>query len=170
MLIFDEMIVVATPATAAVARKTPLLDFDQHDFERQPAVGEDAREVDQLLEHIEQRTPLRAAASGNDLAAFAMQFHQVFGDDHRFDDEDVVLFDERGDLIANRRERSKLDFDQLFAADDVDAISPDALFDQTAVRRVVLLQLAVEGSFHEGCGLGVVLAGSRQWSALCLTT
>ena len=104
-------------------------------------VREDAREVDEFVEHIEQCSPLRAAATGDHFAAFALALHQVLGDDDRFDDEHVVLFEQDGDFVADRRERGELDFDELFAADDVDAVAAEALFDESAVDGVVLLSV-----------------------------
>ena len=76
-LVFDMMVVVAPPAPPAVARIAPFFDLDERHFERQPAVGKHAREVDQLLEQIEQRSLLRAAAARHDLAARAATLHEV---------------------------------------------------------------------------------------------
>ena len=59
MLVFYLMVVVATPAPPAVARKAPFFDFDQQHFQRQPAVRENTREVHQLFKHIQQRSLLR---------------------------------------------------------------------------------------------------------------
>ena len=77
LLVLDLMIVVAPPAPPAVARVAPLFDFDERHFERQPAMRKHAREVDQLFEHIEQRSLLRAAAARDDLAARAATLHEV---------------------------------------------------------------------------------------------
>ena len=77
MLIFDLMIVVAPPAPPAVARIAPFFDFDEQHFERQPAMRKHAREVHQLLEHIEQRALLRTAAARHDPAARAATLHQM---------------------------------------------------------------------------------------------
>ena len=148
MLVFDEWSLSRSPAATAVAGVAPLFDFDEQHFERQPLVREHAREVDELVEHIEERSLLRAAAAGNDFAPFAVQLHEMLGHDDRFDDEHVVLFQKRCDFVADRRERGELDFDELLAADDVDAVAAEALFDECACGGVVLFQLAVEGSFH----------------------
>ena len=119
---FDQMLVFdlddrcrATNAAGHGPDSATLRFRSSSDFERQPPVRKDAREVDQLFEDIEQRSLLRTAAARDDLAAFAAALHQVLADDDRFDDQHVVLLEQGGDLVANRRERRKLDFDQLLA-------------------------------------------------------
>ena len=104
---------------------------------------EDAREVNKLFEHIEQRAPFRAATARDDLPPGLAEFHEMLGDDDGFDEKHVVLFDEHGDLVANRAERGELDLDELAAADDVDTVAADALFDEAAVGGVKFFELAV---------------------------
>ncbi len=135
MLVFDLVVVVAPPAAPAVARIAPLFDLDEQHFERQPAMRKDAREVDQLFEHIEQRSLLRAAAARDDLATCALALHQVLADDDRLHDEHAMLFQQRGDLVANRRQRRELNFDQLSGRDDIDAIAAEPLLDERRRRR-----------------------------------
>src|SRR3954467_7720185 len=101
MLVLDLVVIVTIPAAAPMARITPLFDFHEQYFERQPFVGEDAREVDELFKNIEQRFLFWTAAARDDLATFALALHQVFADDDRFDDEDFVLFEQRFDFVAD---------------------------------------------------------------------
>ncbi len=150
VLILDFVVVVAPPTAATVARVAVLFDFDEQHFEREPLVGEDAREVNQFVKDIEQRALLGAAATGNDLAALPFELDQMFADDDRFDDKHVVLFEQRPDFVANGRQRRELNFDELPAADHIDAIAAEALLSEAAGGGVAVLQLAVEGSFHAG--------------------
>src|SRR5689334_976367 len=54
VLVLDLVIVVATPSSPSVARIAVLFDLYEQHFKRQPSVGKHAREVNELLEHIEQ--------------------------------------------------------------------------------------------------------------------
>ena len=112
----------------------------------------DAREVDQLVEHVEHRPLLGTATPRNDFAARALLLHQILAGDDRLDDPHAVLVHERRDLVANRRERAELNLDQLVAVDDVDAIAADALLDASAVGRVVRLELSMQRGFHTCIG------------------
>ena len=127
-----------------MARIAPLFDFHEQHFKRQSFVREDAREVDELFEHIEQRSLFWTAAAGDNLAAFSFAFHEVLADDNRFDDQYIVFFEQHFDLVADRRERCELDFDELVAADDVDAVAAQALLGESAAGGVTLFQLAME--------------------------
>jgi hypothetical protein len=62
-----------------------------------------AREVDEFVENVQHGASLGTAAARDDVAARALAFHEVLGDDDRFYDEYVVLFQEDGDLVSNRR-------------------------------------------------------------------
>ena len=61
------VVVVAITAAAAVSGIAPLFNLYEQDFECQPFVGEDAREVNELFENVEQRSLLWAciARSGD---------------------------------------------------------------------------------------------------------
>ncbi len=147
-LVFD-LLVIAPPApSSAVARKAPLFDLHEHNFECQAGMGKDTREMDQLLKKIEHGALLGAAAAGDDLTAGSLLLHEKFAGDDRLDDPHTMFLHQGGDLVAIRRERAELDFDQLVAVDDVDSIAADPLLDQRAVRRVVGLELSVERGFH----------------------
>src|SRR5947209_14985476 len=68
LLIFDLKISVATPAAAAVAGVTPFLDFHERHLNRQSRVRENPREMNQLVEHVEQLPALWAEPSSGDSA------------------------------------------------------------------------------------------------------
>jgi hypothetical protein len=144
MLVLDLVVVVAIPAASTVTRVTPLFDFHEQHFKRQSFVGEDTREVDELFENIEQRSLFWTSAAGDDLAAFTFSFHKVLADDDWFDDEYFVLLEQRFDFVADGRERRELDFNELLAADDVDAVAAEALLGESAIGGVTVFQLAVE--------------------------
>ena len=148
VLVIHQMIALAPPPSSAVPWVAPFFDFDQRDFKRQPAVREHAREMHELLEHVEQRATLWAAAARDDFAPLATELHQMLGDDDRFDDQHIVRFEKDGDLIANRSERRVLNLDKLFPTDNVDAVAADALLDHCAINGVMRFQLTVEGGFH----------------------
>jgi hypothetical protein len=98
-----------------------------------------ACEVHELLEHIEQRAAFRAAATRNDLSPLAAELYQMFRDDDRLDDKHIMLLEQCRNLVPNCRERGMLDFNQLAAADDIDAVPPNALLDGGPVHRVAFL-------------------------------
>ena len=140
VLIVDKVIVVAPTPPTTMTRVAPFFNLNQHDFECQSLVGKHAREVDQLFEHIEQRAPLGAAAAGNDRTSLAAEFHEMLRNDERLHDHDIVLLlKQRGDLVANRSERRELDFDQLLAANDIDAVAANTLFDDAAIDGITFL-------------------------------
>ena len=63
LLVFH-LVVVPPPATAtAMARITPLLDVDQGHFQGQSLVRKRPREMDQLVEQVEDRAPFRTLAA-----------------------------------------------------------------------------------------------------------
>src|SRR4051812_15713838 len=126
------MIVVAPSAASSVAGVTVLLNFDEQHFEREAAMWVYSREMDQLIEDIEERALFRAAAARDDAPTCAAELNEMLTNDNRLDDEYVVLFDERGNFVPNRRKGCELDFDELFVADDVDAVSADALFGEAS--------------------------------------
>ena len=68
----------------------------------------------------------------------------MLADDDWFDNQHVVFFEKRFDFVADRREGRKLDFDELVAANDVDAVAAEALFGESAALGVTFFQLAVE--------------------------
>ena len=158
MLVFDFMVIITVAAAAAVTGVTPLFDFHEQDLKCQSLVREDASEMDELFEHVEQRSLLWTAAARDDLAAFALALHEVLADDDWFDDEDVVFFKQRFDFVADGRERGELDFDELLSADDINAVAAEALFGESAGGGVALFQLAVEGSLKSST------AFFRLWS------
>src|SRR4051812_33726182 len=104
VLVFHFVIVVSVAAAPAVTGKAPFFDLHQQHFEREPLVGKDSREVNEFFKDVEKRPLLGTAPAGDDLAAFAFSLHEMFANDDRFDDEDVVLLEERRDFVANRRE------------------------------------------------------------------
>src|SRR4051812_36292760 len=103
MLVLNFVVVIAIPPAPAMARETPLFNFHKQYFERQPFVGEDAREVDELFEHVKQRSLFGTAATGDDLPAFPLALDQVLANDNWLHDEDVMFFKQRFDLVANGR-------------------------------------------------------------------
>ena len=77
-LIFDDLIVATPSSPAAVPRIAPLFDFDERRFQRQPRVRKDAREIDQLMKHVEQRRLLGAQPAGQLPPAAASQPRSFF--------------------------------------------------------------------------------------------
>jgi hypothetical protein len=148
VLVLDLVVVAAIPSASAVTGISPLLDFHEQHFKRQSFVWEDARKMDKLFENIKQRSLFWTAAAGDDLAAFPFALHEVLADDDWFDDQYVVFFEQHFDFVADGRERRELDFDELVAADDIDAVAAQALLGEPAASGVTFFQLAVEGGFH----------------------
>src|SRR3954454_18265110 len=84
VLVFDEVIVVAPSAAAAVAGIAVLFDFDQRDFQCESAMRVDASEMDELVKNIEERAFFRAASARDDAAAGTAELYEMFADDDWF--------------------------------------------------------------------------------------
>lgn len=147
-LIFDLMIAGSSPPPPPVTRVSPFFDFHQRHFEHQPPIWKNAREMDQLVEQVEQPAPFRALSPLDNAAARAAEFDQHLAGDDRFDQQHAVFADERGDFVADGRERGELNFHQLVRPRDIDAVTADALLNDGAFDHVAFFQLAVERRFH----------------------
>jgi hypothetical protein len=142
------VLAAAAPASLATAGVAPLFHVDQHDFESQPLVGKDARKVNQLIEDVQERAALRAAAAPElDSAAAVELYQQLVGNDW-LDDANAVVGQQKAYLITNRGQRTVLNLDQLLTANRVDAESAARDFLETVVACVQGLQLFVEGRLH----------------------
>jgi hypothetical protein len=104
-LVLDLVIVVPPPSSPSVSRVTPFLDFYEQDFECQPAMGKNAREVDKLLKYIEQHTSLRATTARDNAPAGTAKLHEVFLRNDRLHDRDTMRLQKGSDLVANGRQR-----------------------------------------------------------------
>ena len=109
-------------ATAAVAGVTPFLHLDQRDLNRQTFVGKHAGEMDQFVEDIHRAAPLGAQPPVEHFSAFCDPLDDPLPGDDRFDDGNVVRFEQMPDLIANGRQRPVLDFKETRTNFRVDAI------------------------------------------------
>lgn len=109
---------------------------------------EHAPQVDQLLKQIVQLTATRAPTSRDGWAFFLLSSADSDAANRRFDDADLVSLHKIKDLFANRRERGTLDFNQLFAADDIDSVRTHGDFDLIARGRVVEFELLVQRRFQ----------------------
>ena len=132
-----------------MARIAKLFDLDQHHFEHQPRMRIDAREVDQLVEHVEARFPAWGCGAATRPGrrrdfCFTRYLQATIGLTIRT----RCSLHERRDLVADGRERAELDLDQLVAVDDVDPVAADPLLELRAVRRVVGFELSVQRGFH----------------------
>ncbi len=109
---------------------------------------EDRREVDQLIEQIDQSAALGTAALMKDPPAAAVELEDRFFDHDRFDDEHAMRFEERGDFAANRGQRAVLDFNQRAASNGVNPKAIDADLAARVLAAIVFLELAVKRGFH----------------------
>src|SRR5262245_30747557 len=104
----------------------------------------DAREIDQLVEQVEQAALLGAEPARQFTAAALAEPHELLVYDERLHDQDGVLFEQSGDFRANGGEAAVLDLDKLIFADGVDAKAGDALFHARRCAGVEGLELAME--------------------------
>ena len=106
----------------AAARGTDLVDRDAQDLDRQVRVREDASQADEVLEHVDHRPPLRAAADGKVGPLEPRPAHDPLVEHDGLDHEDSMVRQEHRQLPAERPERPGLDLDELPAGTDgVDA-------------------------------------------------
>ena len=147
-LIFDFVVRPPPAAPATMSRITPLLDRDERHFERQMRVRKHAREIHQFVEQVERLGLSRAESPTYDASPRAVELDERLAGDERFDDQHPVVRQESPDLIANRRQRSVLNLDQLSFHDDVDPVVVEHHFLAGIAGRVELFELAVERRFH----------------------
>src|SRR5260370_3499655 len=88
----------------------------------------DAREIDQLVKQIEQAALLGAEPPRDLFAAALRHSHELLANDERLDDQNLVAFQQAGDLRANGGQAAMLNFDEPVAAHPIDPIAGDSLF------------------------------------------
>jgi len=153
-LIFDDVIIIASPTPPTVAGVAPFFDLDKRHFDGQVSMRKYACEMDELFEQVEDGALLGAAPAGKDATTGAVLLDEVLRRDNRLDDKHAMLGEERCDLVANGRQRGELDFYEQPWLHDVDAVATDTLLDRRAAGSVVLLQLTVESGFHTTKAIG----------------
>lgn len=144
LLILDLKIIHPPTSPPTVARKTPLLDLDQGNFERQSWMRKNASEIDQFLKQIPNLASLRTLPPLYDGTIFAFPLHERLFDDQRFDDADGVLFQQLGNFIADCRQRTVLDFDEFVADHCINPKTAEPDLGLGSVARVQRFQFAVE--------------------------
>src|SRR5262245_46923555 len=100
------------------------------------------------MKQIEEATLLGTQAARDFLAATLRQSHELLANDERFNDENIVAFEEARDLRANGSQAAVLNFDEPVAAHRIDAKSSDPLLNAGLWPSVERLELAMEGRFH----------------------
>ena len=126
-----------------MSRVTSFFDFDQQDVHRETRVWEHLREVDEFIENIQQ-LPTFGTLSAADLPAVGrVELNEVFAGDDRFDDAYRVFLEELFGFVADRRQRSMLDFDQFSVGDDIDPVVSQRNLLASSGRGITLFELAV---------------------------
>ena len=128
LLIFDQKIVRPPPAPPApMARIAVLFDLDQHNVKRQPRMRKNAREMNQLIEQIEQTAMLGAVATADDAAAAPATINQPLLCDDRLDDPHPgATRASAAPCITDGRQRPVLHLDQFVIDHRIDPIFPQA--------------------------------------------
>ena len=125
-------------------RVPPLFDIDERGLERQVLVRKDTREVDQVVEEVQQVALLRAQAAAHDAAVLGRELDELLADDNGLDNQHTVMGGQVLDFVADRRQRAMLDLDQLAIAGHVDAVLSQLVLEVGMVVRVKRLELFVQ--------------------------
>ena len=86
------------------------------------------REVHQFVEDIQKLPALGAQASRHFAAVGSCAFDQQFSGYDRLDDPHAMLLEQPANLVANGRQRTVLNFDQLIPGDGINAIAVEPHF------------------------------------------
>ena len=128
-LTFDDEIVASPAAAAAMARIAPLFDFNQRRLQHEPRVRKHPREIDELMEQIEQAALLGTQAARDFLAAGLREPHELLANNEWLDHKNLVRFEQASDLRTNGSQAAVLNFDEPVATDSVDSEAGNSLLD-----------------------------------------
>ena len=143
----DDSMVLPAPASPPL-RTAPFFDIDSSDFDNEPLVRKDGREVDPVFEQIENGPSSRRQPAFTGRIPPTVDLDDPLPLNERPNDANAVSLEQFPNLRSNRSQSGLLDLDQFARRFDVDSESSDARLAAAIGPGVVCLELLVERRFH----------------------
>jgi hypothetical protein len=111
-LVFDDEIFFAPSATSSMSRIAPFFRIDHHDFDGQPRMWKNVREIKEFIKKIKPTGPSRTFAPPDHTAFFLFTFNKLLRTNEWLDNEHLVRFEQSGNFVTNGRQGTMLDLNE----------------------------------------------------------